>query len=68
MNLNNATVYTKADIPQKAVILYFHGGGLVYGSREDLPDFHIETLTNAGFTIISFDYPLAPESKIDNTI
>ena len=65
MNLNNATIYTKADIPQKAVILYFHGGGLVYGSREDLPDFHIETLTNAGFTIIAFDYPLAPESKID---
>ena len=65
MNLNNATIYTKEDIPQKAVILYFHGGGLVYGSREDLPDFHIQTLTNAGFTIIAFDYPLAPESKID---
>lgn len=65
MNFNNATIYKKNDIPQKAVILYFHGGGLVYGSREDLPDFHIETLTNAGFTIIAFDYPLAPESKID---
>lgn len=65
MDFNNATIYKNNDIKQKAVILYFHGGGLVYGSREDLPDFHIQTLTNAGFTIIAFDYPLAPESKID---
>lgn len=63
--IKNATIYSETNITQKAIILYFHGGGLVYGSREDLPDLHIDTLTKAGFSIISFDYPLAPESKID---
>lgn len=32
-----ATVYSEKDTDAKACILYFHGGGLLYGSREDLP-------------------------------
>lgn len=59
-----ATIY-REDAPVKACILYFHGGGLLYGSREDLPDRHIRTLTGAGYAIIAFDYPLAPAARID---
>ena len=60
-----ATVYSEKDTDAKACILYFHGGGLLYGSREDLPRRHIDTLTRAGYIIISYDYPLAPAARLD---
>ena len=61
----HATIYSHADIAPKASILYFHGGGLLYGRRTDLPKLHLETLTQAGYQIIAFDYPLAPAAKLD---
>lgn len=42
-------------------ILYIHGGGLVMGSRTDLPPKIINLLVDNGFRIISIDYPLAPK-------
>lgn len=60
-----ATIYKDDEVDVKACILYFHGGGLLYGSREDLPERHIHTLTQAGYAIIAFDYPLSPAAKID---
>ena len=60
-----ATVYSEKDTDAKACILYFHGGGLLYGSREDLPRRHIDTLTRAGYIIVSYDYPLAPAARLD---
>lgn len=45
-------------------ILYFHGGGLLFGSREDLPALHKELLTKRGHLLLSFDYPLAPGAEI----
>lgn len=59
------TRYSDPDIPTKARILYFHGGGLLYGSRKDLPKQHIETLTSAGYEILAFDYPLAPAAGLE---
>ncbi len=59
------TVYQNTKVVPKACILYFHGGGLLYGSRLDLPKLHISSLTNAGYIIVSYDYPLAPAAKID---
>ena len=60
-----ATVYTDSDTPVKAAIIYFHGGGLLYGRRKDLPRPHLNTLTQAGYAIIAFDYPLAPAAKLE---
>ncbi len=59
------TVYYDDNVTLKASILYFHGGGLLYGFRNDLPDFHIEILTKAGYAILAFDYPLAPISTLE---
>ena len=59
------TVYYNDSVELKAAILYFHGGGLLYGTREDLPELHINTITNAGYAILSYDYPLAPVSTLD---
>ena len=58
------TVYRDLQVPIKAHILYFHGGGLLYGNRNDLPANHIHTFTQAGFQILSFDYPLAPAADL----
>ena len=46
-------------------ILYFHGGGLLYGVRDDLPEMYINNFLNSGYDFLALDYPLAPESKLD---
>lgn len=61
----NVTVYQNPDVPARAAVLYFHGGGLLYGSRTDLPLLHRKMLTEAGCVIIAYDYPLAPAAKLD---
>lgn len=63
-----ATVYVDPEITPKACLLYLHGGGLLYGDRNDLPDLHVETMTAAGYPIIAFDYPLAPATRIDDIL
>ncbi|MDO5547013.1 MAG: alpha/beta hydrolase [Eubacteriales bacterium] len=62
------TIYRDTDTEPKACILYFHGGGLLYGLRTDLPDGHIKALTEAGYLLIAFDYPLAPAVKLDRIL
>nr|WP_317282901.1 alpha/beta hydrolase [uncultured Sellimonas sp.] len=59
------TVYRNPNVHPRACILYFHGGGLLYGSRKDLPELHLKFLTEAGYVIIAYDYPLAPAAKLD---
>lgn len=49
----------------KGNIFYFHGGGLLFGSKLDLPKYHIESIINAGYNILAFNYPLAPESDFN---
>ncbi|ALC88934.1 hypothetical protein AM500_03300 [Bacillus sp. FJAT-18017] len=55
-------------VPQKSrpIIVYIHGGGLFWGSREDLKAEQIEFYNRAGFNIFSIDYRLAPESKLSD--
>ncbi|MEQ2456180.1 alpha/beta hydrolase [Flavonifractor hominis] len=50
--------------PAKAAILYFHGGGLLYGRRDDLPQPYIQAITGRGYHLICLDYLLAPESPL----
>lgn len=50
---------------RNVTILYFHGGGLLYGVRDDLPEIYIHTFLNSGYDFLTLDYPLAPESKLD---
>lgn len=63
-----ATLYYDDFQPPKAAILYLHGGGLIYGSRKDLPEYHINALCSAGFAIVAMDYVLAPAAKIDEIV
>lgn len=61
----HANIYYDTEVKAKACILYFHGGGLLYGSRTDLPELHLHLLTKNGYPVIAFDYPLAPSAKLD---
>jgi len=60
----HATLYRNTKIATRATILYFHGGGLLYGKKSDLPEYHIDTLCDAGYSILAFDYRLAPITKL----
>ena len=48
----------------RGTILYFHGGGMIFGHREDLPQPYISLLTENGYGLLALDYLLAPESKL----
>ena len=49
-----AIVYTNPSVEPRACILYFHGGGLLYGHAEDLPSLHLQRLTEAGYPVVYF--------------
>ena len=49
-------------------ILYFHGGGFLYGERDDLPQPYIDMITGRGHTLVCLDYPLAPEYPLSTCI
>lgn len=46
------------------VVLYFHGGALISGSRKYLARVQASRLIEAGFAVVSFDYRLAPETRL----
>lgn len=61
-----ASLYPANAQDSAITLLYFHGGGLIYGERDDLPKAYIEQLNRNGYNLITFDYPFAPEVTIDN--
>ncbi|WP_018758351.1 alpha/beta hydrolase [Paenibacillus terrigena] len=54
--------YQGADSP---VIIYIHGGALIFGTRTWLPFEQIEYFTSSGFSIVNIDYRLAPETEFE---
>ncbi len=46
------------------VIVYIHGGALIGGSRNMIHKKQRKLYLDAGYTVISIDYRLAPESKL----
>lgn len=52
----------------RCAVFYLHGGGLVYGERDDLPSPYVRAFTDAGYTLICTDYPLAPETPLPGIV
>jgi acetyl esterase/lipase len=51
------------------VIIYFHGGGFIFGNRDEgLPNVLRDELIKHNYAVVSADYRLAPETKLDETI
>src|SRR2546425_3192621 len=59
-----ADVYRKSDGIVRPVIFWIHGGALIMGSRTGLHPDQLERYLKAGYTVISIDYRLAPETKL----
>lgn len=51
-------------VPSAPVIVYFHGGGLIFGTRREFTDEQALYFKELGYNIISVDYRLAPETKL----
>ncbi len=63
----------KADIylnfkNNSSIIIFIHGGALIWDSRESIIPEQIELYNEAGFSVISIDYRLAPETKLEEII
>ncbi|MDN5202778.1 alpha/beta hydrolase [Fulvivirgaceae bacterium BMA10] len=54
----------RADKSLKPVIVWIHGGALIFGSRDDLSEEQMKLYLDAGYSVISIDYRLAPETKL----
>ena len=61
----HATLHRANRNRKNLTILYFHGGGLLYGISADLPEIYINEFLNSGYNFLTLDYPLAPETKLN---
>ena len=60
-----ADVYRPSSASSPApVIVFIHGGCLIYGSRQGIIPWHQERYLDAGYTVVSIDYRLAPETRL----
>ena len=51
------------------VLVYFHGGGFIFGNRDEgLPDVLRDELIKHKYAVVSPDYRLAPETKLDEIL
>ena len=64
----NIVIFESKLEPTKGNIFYFHGGGFIFGSNNDLPHYHIDMITGAGYTVMAINYPLAPESTFSSIL
>jgi len=56
--------FYKVNKENAPVIVYIHGGGLLWGTREDIQEEMIKLYNDSGFALFSIDYRLAPETKL----
>jgi acetyl esterase/lipase len=59
-----ADVYRFADTEVRPVVVWFHGGALINGSRAKPHKDLYDLCERQGYMLISFDYRLAPEIKL----
>jgi len=64
----NADVYGGCAGAARPVVLWMHGGALIAGHRTNISAHEAAVLVGAGYTIVSIDYRLAPESKLSAII
>ncbi len=51
------------------VLVYFHGGGFIFGNRDEgLPHVLRDELLVHNYAVVSADYRLAPETKLDKMV
>jgi len=59
-----ADMYQAGSRKHQPVIVWIHGGALIGGSRSAIPSYQLRRYLDAGFSVVSIDYRLAPETKL----
>ncbi|HOK70377.1 MAG TPA: alpha/beta hydrolase [Bacillota bacterium] len=62
-----ADVYGSS-IPSSPAVVYIHGGGLIWGSRKRVVPEQISAFVGQGYTVISIDHRLAPQTKLPSIV
>ncbi len=52
----------------RPLIVWIHGGALIWGSSKSIPEEQLEFYLNAGYSVLSIDYRLAPETKLQEIV
>ena len=63
-----ADVYRPIGAGSHPVIVWIHGGGLIFGSRTMLPEDERDEFLRSGYIVVSIDYRLAPETKLPSIL
>jgi acetyl esterase/lipase len=63
-----ADVYTSQPLVARPVVIWIHGGCLMYGDRNQLGEYSLQRYLDAGFSVVSIDYRLAPETPLEAII
>jgi acetyl esterase/lipase len=63
-----ADVYRLPDDTIRPALFWLHGGALIFGNRETIAPEQLESYVNAGYVVVSVDYRLAPEAKLQTII
>ncbi|GDY18988.1 hypothetical protein LBMAG56_03330 [Verrucomicrobiota bacterium] len=63
-----ADVYAYADTKVRPVVVWLHGGALINGHRESVSQRVRNFALTNGYVLVSFDYRLAPETKLPGII
>src|SRR5262249_29534549 len=56
------------DLPAQPVVVWIHGGALINGHRESVPQWLTDGCRENGFVLVSLDYRLAPETQLPEII
>ena len=59
-----ADVYLAPDTKIRPVVVYIHGGALITGSKNFVPQQLLNLCRKEGYVLVSLDYRLAPEVKL----
>lgn len=68
VNFSLKADFYETNLINAPVVIYIHGGGLIWGTREEISEEMIKLYTNNGFSIFSIDYRLAPETKLQEIL
>lgn len=58
----------KEDTTAKPVIVWLHSGALIFGSRKDIQQDQVKLYLKSGYSVISIDYRLAPETPMQDIV
>jgi acetyl esterase/lipase len=52
----------------RPIVIWIHGGALIWGGSSSLPREQLEFYLDAGYSVLSIDYRLAPETKLHEIV